>query len=80
MFLFYVTNLYDVIFLRNDIFRNRSDNCYVILRLVSASSEHVMSNCREECMPDTKCEQCLVENCGKYTSLNDMPENPLHHA
>jgi len=49
-------------------------------RMVDCQFSCLASNCREECMPDTKCEQCLVENCGKYTNLNDMPENPLLHA
>lgn len=49
-------------------------------RMVDCQFSCLASNCREECMPDTKCEQCLVENCGKYTSLNDMPENLSHHA
>jgi len=41
-------------------------------RMVDCQFSCLSSNCRKECMPETSCDQCLEQNCGKYTSSNNL--------
>lgn len=36
-------------------------------RMVDCQFSCLSSNCRQECMPDTQCDQCLQKNCGAYS-------------